>query len=77
VTLPALATTDDVAAILGCSLTTAETTSATRLLDMASAQVRRYTRQTITQVSNDSVTLAGNWGTCLRCRIARSSQSRL
>jgi hypothetical protein len=61
-TLPNLATTDDVAAILGRSLTSAETTSATRLLAMASGQVRRYTRQTLSLVTDDSVVLPGNWG---------------
>jgi hypothetical protein len=60
-TLPNLATTDDVAAILGRSLTAAETTNATRLLAMASGLVRRYTRQTLSLVTNDSVVLPGNW----------------
>lgn len=61
-TLPALATLDDVAAIIGRPLTSAEQTNGTRLLDMASGMVRRYTRQTITQVVDDVVTLPGNWG---------------
>lgn len=64
-TLPALATLDDVAATLGRALTTDQVTAGTRLLDMASAIVRNYTRQTITQVLNDSVTLPGNWGNTL------------
>jgi len=56
-----LATIDDVTAILQRELTPAEVTNATRLLGMASAVVRRYTRQTLTQVLNDSITLPGNW----------------
>ena len=61
-TLPALATLDDVAAIIGRTLTATETTNGTRLLAMASGMVRRYTRQTITQVVDDVVVLPGNWG---------------
>lgn len=61
-TLPALATLDDVAAIIGRPLTATETTNGTRLLGMASGMVRRYTRQTITQVVDDVITLPGNWG---------------
>lgn len=61
-TLPNLATTDDVQAILGRTLTATETTSTTRLLTMASALVRRYTRQTLTLVTADSIVLPGNWG---------------
>jgi hypothetical protein len=61
-TLPALATLDDVAAIIGRPLSTLETTNGTRLLGMASGMVRRYTRQTITQVVDDVITLPGVWG---------------
>ena len=61
-TLPALATLDDVAAIIGRPLSTIETTNGTRLLGMASGMVRRYTRQTITQVVDDVITLPGVWG---------------
>lgn len=60
--LPALATTDDVAAILNRSLTTTEITTATRLLDLASGMVRRYTRQALTFAAGDVVTLPGTWG---------------
>jgi hypothetical protein len=60
-TLPALATIDDVQAIIGRDLTPAQVTAGTRLLDMASGMVRGYTRQTITLTTNDSVTLSGNW----------------
>jgi hypothetical protein len=64
-TLPALATLDDVAAVVGRTLTPTETTNATRLLSMASGMVRRYTRQTITQVVDDVITLPGSWGQTL------------
>lgn len=60
-TLPALATLDDVAAIIGRPLSTLEQTNGTRLLTMASGMVRRYTRQTITQVVDDALTISGNW----------------
>jgi hypothetical protein len=62
VTLPALATLDDVSAIVGRTLSSTEQTNGTRLLNMASGMVRRYTRQTITKVTDDVVTLEGNWG---------------
>ena len=61
-TLPALATLDDVAAIIGRPLTSIETTNGTRLLGMASGMVRRYTRQQITQTVDDVITLNGVWG---------------
>jgi hypothetical protein len=61
-TLPALATIADVEATLGRSLTSEQTTFATRLLNMASGLVRGYTRQTFTQVADDVVVLPGNWG---------------
>ena len=59
--LPDLAIVDDVVAIIQRDLTATEQTSAARLIPMASAVVRKYTRQTITQVVNDVVTLPGNW----------------
>jgi len=61
---PLLATTDDVAALLQRDLTATELTNATRLLGMASDMVRRYTRQTIHQVT-ETVTLPGNWDNTL------------
>lgn len=64
-TAPQLATIDDVVAIIGRPLTDAQTTAAARLLNMASGMVRRYTRQTITKVVDDVVTLPGNWGNTL------------
>lgn len=60
--LPPLATTDDMAAILQRALSTQEIVYATRLLQLASGMVRRYTRQDITQVVGDVVTIPGNWG---------------
>lgn len=63
--LPALATTDDVAAILNRSLTTAEVPIATRLIELASGTVRRYTRQDLTFTPGDVVTLPGSWGQTL------------
>lgn len=64
-TLPALASLDDVAAIIGRPLTSLEQTNGTRLLAMASGMVRRYTRQNITQVLNDTVTVNGSWANTL------------
>ena len=64
-TLTPLAVQADVEAIIGRSLTDAQATACTRLLDMASGVVRRYVRQNITQVTNDVVTLPGNWGNTL------------
>jgi len=61
-TLAPLATTDDVAAILQRTLTTQEVTYATRLIEMASAMVRRYTRQDLTAATADVVNLPGTWG---------------
>ena len=61
-TLPALATLDDVAAIIGRPLNAIETTNGTRLLAMASGMVRRYTRQEITRTVDDVVVLPGVWG---------------
>lgn len=63
--LPLLATIDDVAAILQRDLTSSEITNATRLLGMASDIVRRYTRQSINQVTNDTIVLPGNWDNVL------------
>lgn len=64
-TAPQLATLDDVAATLGRALTTDQTTFGTRLLDLASGVVRSYTRQFISKVVDDVVTLPGNWGNTL------------
>lgn len=58
--LPDLATVDDVVAIIQRDLSATEQTSAARLIPMASAMVRRYTRQNITQAT-ETVTLPGNW----------------
>ena len=60
--LAPLAVTDDVAAILQRALTTSEIIYATRLLAIASAMVRRYTRQDLTTVAGDIITLPGTWG---------------
>ena len=59
--LPDLATLADVSAILQRDLTSQEQTYASRLITQASALVRSWTRQTITQVVDDVVTLPGNW----------------
>ena len=64
-TAPQLATIEDVQAIIGRPLTSDQVTAANRLLDMASGMVRRYTRQNITVVTNDVITLPGNWGNTL------------
>jgi hypothetical protein len=61
-TLPNLAVQADVEAILNRSLTGTDATNCARLLAMASGMVRRYTRQTLTKVTDDVVTLEGNWG---------------
>ena len=63
--MTALAIQADVEATLGRTLTAAQATACTRLLDMASGLVRNYTRQTLTKVVNDTVTLPGNWGNTL------------
>ena len=60
--LAPLAITDDVAAILGRALTAPELVTATRLIQIASAMVRRYTRQDLTAVAGDVVNLPGTWG---------------
>jgi len=65
VALPDLATIEDVVAIIQRDLTPAEQTSATRLIPMASALVRRYTRQNITQTVDDTIVLPGNWDNVL------------
>lgn len=59
------ATTDDVAAILQRNLTATELVWANRLLSQASDIVRRYTRQTLNYVQNDTITLPGNWDNTL------------
>jgi hypothetical protein len=61
-TLPNLAVQADVEAILNRSLTGTDASNCARLLAMASGMVRRYTRQTITKVTDDVVVLEGNWG---------------
>ena len=58
--LPDLATVDDVVAIIQRDLSATEQTSAARLIPMASALVRKYCRQTITQ-QTETVTIPGNW----------------
>lgn len=63
--LPDLATLDDVAAFLQRELTPLEITNGARLITMASGLVRRYTRQNITQVVDDVVTMPGNWSNVL------------
>lgn len=63
--LPDLATLDDVSAILQRDLTQQEETYVARLLSQASALVRSWTRQTISQVVDDVVTLPGNWSNVL------------
>lgn len=63
--LPPLASQADVEATLGRPLTTLEATYITRLLELASGIVRRYTRQTISAVTSDIITLPGNWGQTL------------
>ena len=60
--LAPLAVTDDVSALLGRSLAPDELTGVLRLLTMASGVVRRYTRQLLTFVANDTATLPGSWG---------------
>lgn len=59
--LPALATQADVEALLGRPLTTTEVTYATAQLLTASGLIRSYTRQSISQVLNDVVSLHGTW----------------
>jgi len=59
------ATTDDVAALLQRDLTSAELAWGNRLLTQASDIVRRYTRQTLNFVSNDTIVLPGTWGNTL------------
>jgi hypothetical protein len=52
-----LALPEDLAARLGITFTDAQTDQATAILADASAYVRNYTRQTITQVVDDTATL--------------------
>lgn len=61
-TLPPLALPSDVAPMLGRDLTAAELGYATSLIAMGTALVRSYTRQQISAVAGDVITLAGNWG---------------
>lgn len=57
--LPPLATADDIAARLGRTLTDAETTRVAPLLQDASAQVRRYTRRDFLLHVGETTTLRG------------------
>jgi len=61
VTLPNLAQTTDVTALLQRELTTAEQTYAPTLLASASGKVRSYTRQVLSQVLADTYTTFGTW----------------
>lgn len=58
--LPDLATVDDVVALIQRDLTASEQTSAARLITMGSALVRKYCKQAITQ-QTETITLPGNW----------------
>lgn len=60
-TLPNLAQTTDVTALLQRELTTAEATYAATLLASASGKVRSYTRQILSQVLADTYTCFGTW----------------
>lgn len=66
--MAAFATPDDLADYLGRGDRFGDPTEyrqAVMMLDLASAAVRAWTRQTIDLVSNDTVTLAGSWGSAL------------
>lgn len=58
----ALAETSDVAAMLQRSLTGPEEIATAKALNYASGAIRRYTRQTLTLVTDDTVTLRGGYG---------------
>ena len=60
-TLTPLAVPADVAPMLGRELSATEIGYATSLIAMGSALVRSYTRQQISAITADTVTLAGNW----------------
>ncbi len=66
--MAAFATPDDLADYLGRDrfAEPTEYRQAALVLDLASGEIRAWTRQTIDLVSNDSVVLAGSWGTDLR-----------
>lgn len=59
--MTALAAVSDVEAILCRSVPSGSLTFANRLLDMASARVRRFTRQTLTAVPGDVISIPGVW----------------
>lgn len=61
-TLPTLAVQLDVESMLGRPLSTQEATYITNQLTLASGLVRGHTRQQISQILADPVTLPGNWG---------------
>jgi hypothetical protein len=61
--MAALAVQADVEAILCRVVPTGDVTFVSRLLDMASARVRRFTRQTLSAVTADVLTVPGTWGT--------------
>ncbi len=55
------ATPADLSSILRRTFDSGMTTSAQLLLDLATAAITNYTRQTLTLVTNDVVPLHGNW----------------
>jgi hypothetical protein len=65
--MAAFATVDDLADYLGRDRfgDPTEYRQASLLLDLASAEIRAWTRQTIDLVSNDEVSLAGTWSPVL------------
>jgi len=66
--MAAFATPDDLADYLGRADRFGDPTEyrqAVMLLNLASAEIRAWTRQTIDLVSNDAVTLAGTWSSAL------------
>lgn len=66
--MAAFATPDDLADYLGRDRFTepAEYRQAVMVLNLASGEIRAWTRQTIDLVTNDAVVLAGSWGSALR-----------
>ena len=62
----AFATTEQLRVELGyASFTADQTSKASRRLDAATATIQRFTRQTISQVEDDDVTLVGTWRAAL------------
>lgn len=57
----AFATNAELEDWLGYTLDASETTRATLVLEVASATIQAYTRQTISEVSGDAVELKGTW----------------